>query len=140
MKKILIILFVLIVILTALSLYWKANQTKSKDLILTSIEGDEILINPANFRGVEFSTKKGDKFTGWPLTGLIEANNLTLDNAKSITLFSRDGGQITLENSEFTSAYIVSQSKDNEKFLRLIIPQDDFSQRWIKFINKIKIN
>jgi len=139
MKKILLALLILIAALVAVSIYWQS--------ISPEIDGLEIDIdsNIDNVSGKalsqlkldSFTTSRGDNYSGWKLSNIL--NLVKVETPEELTLFSKDGGSLKLNAEETMAAYIVTDSKSGESYFRLIIPTDEFGQRWLKYIAKISV-
>lgn len=139
MKKILIALLILIAVLVALSIYW---QSISPDIDGLEIEANGTLKKLSGkaltqLKLEDFTTSRGDEFRGWKLSNIL--NLAKMETPEQLTLFSRDGGSLKLNAEESMAAYIVTGSKNNENYFRLIIPTDEFGQRWLKYITKISV-
>ncbi len=138
MKKIVIVLIVLISVLVAISIYWQNISPK--------IDGLEIVISGNSFKfsatelyqlkQEQIITIRGDEFVGWKLLDLLALADSA--DLQEIKLFSRDGGSLKLNATEISSGYIIVAGKKGEKFYRLIIPTDEFGQRWMKYIVRIE--
>jgi len=139
MKKILIALLILVAALIALSYYWQATSAEIDGLEIelmgkvSNITGREM----AQLKLDSFKSARGDEFTGWKLSNIL--NLAKADIPEELTLFSKDGGSLKLNTAEAQAAYIVTGSKNGETYFRLIIPTDEFGQRWLKYITKISI-
>lgn len=140
MKKILIVLFILVVLLTALSLFWKSKNADSQGITIIGNDKTETKISLSSYRSNLIETTRGDTIKCWSLTEILKVNHVVFDQIKNISLQSKDGGKITLQNSEISSSYLTEERKKNETYYRLIIPTDQFPQRWLKYINQIEID
>lgn len=139
MKKILIVLTVLIAVMLCLS--WLINHQKTPTKgILTVIDtqGIEHVLSQFPQEHQEVIQSKGKSLEIVPLSHIF--NSMTLNsNWQSLTFFSSDGAQLKVSKDEYNSLFL-TQVKDGEGYyLRLVIPTDDFSQRWLKYINRIQM-
>jgi hypothetical protein len=135
MKKILFFLAILIIILVVLSTIWR--RTVNLPEALQIIKNDKI--HALSWQKLQqlpvcdFQTKRGDSFNGYKLSDILAL--FELDSEENITFHSIDGGRLKLNRSEFGTLYLVLM--ENDARLRLIIPEDEFGQRWIKYVNRI---
>lgn len=140
MKKIVIALLILIAVLIALSLYWQSISPEVNGLEIAN--NGEIKIITGRTLGQlkqdSFTTARGDEYSGWKLSNILNLEKIEIP--EQLTLFSRDGGSLKINAEETSAAYIVTVSKNEENYYRLIIPTDEFGQRWIKYITKISIS
>ena len=139
MKKIIIALIILIAALISLSYYWQSISPETDGLEIElngkidNISGKALL----QLKLDSFTTARGDEFSGWKLSNIL--NLAKIEIPKELTLFSKDGGSLKINDEEAKVAYIVTGSKNGENYFRLIIPTDEFGQRWLKYITKISI-
>ena len=137
MKKILFFLSILIIILVVLSTIWRRSVNLPEALQI--IKNDEIHTlswqKLQQLPTFDFRTERGDSFNGYKLSDILAL--LKLDNKENITFHSIDGGSLKLNRTEFGTLYLVLMDTEKELRLRLIIPEDEFGQRWIKFVNRI---
>ncbi len=137
MKKILFFLSILIIILVVLSSIWRRTVNLPEALQL--IKNDTIYAlswqKLQQLPTYNFQTERGDSFSGYKLSDIL--SHYKLDVEKNITFHSIDGGRLKLKRSEFNTLYLVSMDTEKELQLRLIIPEDEFGQRWMKYINRI---
>lgn len=134
MKKTLIILIGLIIILIGLSLLMKKNAHKEKAIVL-KINNRQKIIKFSKLQKLphkKIVTQKGKTYQGIKLGDVI--NLQTNDKISSVKIVSSDGMSIKL-TKDIQNAYLVFIKDKN--YYRLVIPTDDFSQRWIKYISEI---
>ncbi|NQT65353.1 MAG: hypothetical protein HQ554_04150 [FCB group bacterium] len=141
MKKILIVLVILISILLALIFYQKSNVNDEDGLRIIFNNRETFLtfskIN--SFEKVSFSTDRGDKFEGFDFADVLKSLDISTNNDSQCVFHSKDGGTINLTKKEHEIFYLVFHEDANGQFIRLIIPTDEFSQRWIKYLIAIEI-
>ncbi len=140
MKKIIIALFILIALLIGLSIIWQNHRGDSTELTLIDAHGKSIELLLSSYRQTSVVTAKGDTLAVWSIPELLEINGIIFNNDQKITMFSSDGASIALNHSEIESAYLMQINDVEKPFYRLIIPQDPFPQRWLKYINLITLN
>ncbi len=141
MKKILLILFILIIILLALIIYQKSEVIDEKGIRITYKDQETFLtyLEIHSIKQVSFTTKRGDKFTGYDLDDICRSLKIPSSIETKYILHSKDGGTLNLTKEENESFYLVFQEDANDQFIRLVIPTDEFSQRWIKYLAAIEI-
>ena len=135
MKIVRITLLILVIILGILLFINKKNipQTSNNNIKL-SFKDKSININYNFLQKLphqEIFDREGNKFNGIKLTNIIKI--IKKDNIKQIECISKDGMSVKLKN--FDTSYLVLY-KD---FYRLVIPTDEFRQRWLKYITEIRI-
>lgn len=138
MKKILIVLLILIVVLIVLSSLMKRNQISNAMLIITDTQ--EKVHPVTRFDSddmVKVTTSKGD-FSAVNVANLLNRYNVN-EQWKEMTFYSSDGAQVTILAEENAELYLAEITKDEKTYLRLVIPTDPFPQRWLKYINQIKL-
>ena len=139
MKKILIIFAVLVLILASLLLINKQEKGNAfltlnfSDKIL-ELSYDELLqyseINKIHFERLDIFIFK--------LNDFIQTYSGDFDY-NEIIFHSDDGARLKLEKKEIRWLYLSFLEENNTNKLRLVIPKDEFQQRWIKYINKIEL-
>ena len=137
MKKILFFLSILIIILVVLSAIWRRSVNLPEALQI--IKDDRIHAlswqKLQQLPTFDFQTKRGDSFNGYKLSDILSL--FELDGEENITFHSIDGGSLKLNRSEFGILYLILMENEDAIRLRLIIPEDEFSQRWMKYVNRI---
>jgi len=142
MKKIFIILVLLILILLALLYYQKSNATDEKGIKIT-YKGSETFLTFTKIHSYEqmsFTTEGGDKFNGFDFDDILNSLDIPANSETQYILHSKDGGTLNLTKVENETFYLVFQEDAIDQFIRLVIPTDEFSQRWIKYLIAIEIN
>ncbi len=142
MKKILIALVILIILLLALIFYQKSNVKDEDGIKITYREQETFLtfskIN--SFEKVSFSTNRGDRFDGFDFADVLKSIDIPTNNDSQYIFHSKDGGTLNLTKEVNEIFYLVFQEDVNGQFIRLVIPSDEFSQRWIKYLVAIEVN
>ncbi len=141
MKKIFIILTILIIILLALIIYQKSN-VKNEDGIKITYKDTETILTFSKIRSYEevsFSINRDDKFNGYDFSDILKSLKIPTNNETKYILQSKDGGTLNLSKKENETLYLVFQEDATGQFIRLIIPSDEFSQRWMKYLTAIEI-
>lgn len=137
MKKILFFLAILMIILVVLTSIWR--RTVNLPEALQIIKKDKVYAlswqKLQQLPSYDFQTERGDSFSGYKLSDILSLYEL--NGEENITFHSIDGGRLKLNRSEFETLYLVFMDTEKELRLRLIIPEDEFGQRWIKHVNRI---
>ena len=141
MKKVLLILFVLIIILFALSFFQKSKVTDEEGIDIT-YKDKETFLSYTQIRSneqIRFTTNRGDKFNGYDLSSILNSIDIPINIETEFIFHSKDGGILNLTKLEKESFYLVFQEDATGQFIRLVVPTDEFSQRWIKYLVAIEI-
>lgn len=141
MKKIFIILVILILILLALTIYQKSKVT-DEDGIKITYKDQETFLTYSKIRlnkQISFTTNRGDKFNGFDFDDILKSLKIPINIETEYILHSKDGGTLNLIKKENETFYLVFQEDANGQFIRLVVPTDEFSQRWIKYLVEIEI-
>ncbi|MDP8220508.1 MAG: hypothetical protein P9X26_04135 [Candidatus Stygibacter frigidus] len=139
MKNIIIILLALVLVMLGLS--WLINRDKvpAEVLLTVTLSGKSIEIS--SFPEDEIETV----ITGQGKSAQVIAvkhflSSCLNDNSwTKLNFISSDNAQLTVDRVELDSLYLGMISKDEQSYLRLIIPSDDFHQRWLKYITQIDL-
>ncbi|MCF7794498.1 MAG: hypothetical protein K9N09_04265 [Candidatus Cloacimonetes bacterium] len=137
MKNNLLILAILIVLLAALLLIWNRDENLEDGIVIMQNDQELIISFPQidKLQKHNFTTNRGDEFTGILLSEILE--NYDYNKLK---LHSSDGGNLILNREDISNAYIIEMDDIDERSFRLIIPTDEFRQRWMKYIKSIELN
>ena len=140
MKKIVLILTSLTIILVILLCIWHKNVDSATGL--TIIIDNKEKVTPYSslekMSKTSFKTKRGEEYSGYKLLDvLIEFDT---KNIKHLILHSVDSGSLRLNKEDYNNAYLIWQSDSEKPSLRLIIPTDEFGQRWMKYLISIEIH
>jgi len=141
MKKILIILIMLIIILISLS-YFQKNRSSNKDGIEISYKGQSRFLSYSkilSFEKSNFTTIQNHEMNGFELFKVLEELDISTSTETEFIFQSEDGGSLKLIKKPNEAFYLVFQEGANGQYIRLVIPSDEFSQRWIKYITSIEI-
>ena len=137
MKKILFFLAILMIILVVLTSIWR--RTVNIPEVLQIIKKDKVYTfswqKLQQLSTCNFQTERGDSFSGYKLSDILSLFKLDLE--ENLTFHSIDGGRLKLNRSEFDTLYLVLMDTEKELQLRLIITEDEFGQRWMKYVNRI---
>ena len=141
MKKIFIILVILIIILLALIIYQKSKVTDEEGIKITYKDRETFLsyTKIRSIKQVSFTTGRGDKFNGFDFADVLRSLKIPTDIETEYNLHSKDGGTLNLTKEENEIFYLVFQEDATGQFIRLVIPTDEFSQRWIKYLVALEI-
>ena len=139
MKNILIVLLILIFVLLGLSWYINRDKVHSEVILTVTLSEKSIQINkfPKDaIQVVETGQGKSEQVIAvkYFLKSYLDDNSWN-----KLTFVSSDNAQLTIDRQELESLYLAMISKDEESYLRLIIPSDDFHQRWLKYITQIDL-
>ena len=141
MKRILLILVILILILLALTFYQKNKVTD--DAGITIIHKDqETFLSYKAIRSKElisFTANSGDMFNGYNILSILNSIDIVANSDSKYIFHSKDGGTFNLAKEENETSYFVFQEDASGQFIRLVIPTDEFSQRWIKYLVSMEI-
>ena len=141
MKKFLLILVILIIILLALIMYQKSKVTDEEGIKIT-YKDRETFLSYSEIRSIKhisFTTERGDRFSGFDFTDVLQILKIPTDTETEYIFYSKDGGTLILTKEKNETYYFVFQEDATGQFIRLIIPTDEFSQRWIKYLVAIEI-
>ena len=141
MKKTILILIVLIIILLALIFYQKGKVTDEEGIKIT-YKDRETFLSYTRFRSIKqvsFTTERGDRFSGFDFTDVLQILKIPTEIRTEYIFHSKDGGTLNLTKEENETCYLVFQEDATGQFIRLVIPTDEFSQRWIKYLVAIEI-
>lgn len=141
MKKILLLLVALILILLALIMYQKSKVTDEEGIMVTYKDRETFLsyTKIRSIKQVSFTTERGDKFNGSDFADVLKILKIPTDIRTEYIFHSKDGGTLNLTKEKNETCYLVFQEDATGQFIRLVIPTDEFSQRWIKYLVAIEI-
>lgn len=141
MKKLFIILVILILILLTLIIYQKSKVIDKEGIKITYKDRDKFLsyTEIRSIKQVSFTTERGDKFNGFDISDVLKSLKIPINIETEYILHSFDGGTLNLTKEKNETFYLVFQEDATGQFIRLIIPTDEFSQRWIKYMVAIEI-
>lgn len=141
MKKIFIILIVLIIVLLSLSYFQKSRSSKKEGIELVYKDHSKFLSYSKllSLEKSNFSTKQDHEMNGYDLVKTLEAIDIPTSIETEFVFHSQDGGTLTLTKKQNETFYLVFQEGADGQYIRLVIPSDEFSQRWIKYITSIEI-
>lgn len=123
-----------------LSVSWFINRDKEPVqgiLQITDSENANYVMTEFPSDTVKLETKRGE-FKAVALKNLFEKVQLK-SGWQLITAFSSDGAEISFSREELPQLYLAQTTEDETTYLRLIIPSDDFPNRWLKLVNKITV-
>ena len=140
MKKISIALTILILALIALSFYRLGTQANKAGITIEyNTETQFISLNKLNkIEHEKVVTTRDDKvFSGIKLVKILE--KFPLEELKSLTLSSIDGMSVAIQKDEFSQAYLCERQDGDNKFYQLVLINDAFGQRWLKYVNRVAL-
>ncbi len=141
MKKILIIFSVLIIILFSIS-YFQKSRSNHEEGIEISFRDQKRFLPYSKILSIEksnFSTKQNHKMNGYDLVKILKALDIPASIETEYSFHSKDGGTLKLIKKQNETFYLLFKEDADGHYLRLIIPSDEFSQRWLKYITSIEI-
>lgn len=137
MRTVLTVLIILILVL--LSITFIHNKGYEKDALVISYNNFETELQIfLELDSSEITTKRGDKFVVVSLLDVSKLLNINISEYQKIVFQSSDGGSLAVNILEISDLYITETTQNGNQFYRLIIPQDDFSQRWLKMLNRVE--
>ena len=136
MKRIIIILIILIAFLLVITYF--QNKNIEAGLIIKYGETELVIPNLSEYQSSKIETKRGDNYLGFSLMEIVNNDNFKKKEFTLIIFKSSDGGSLAVNIEELNNLYLVEDSRNEENFIRLVIPTDDFSQRWMKYICEIE--
>jgi hypothetical protein len=146
MKPVIILLIFLVLSLTALQLCSKQIKLiKPSTDTVQIIDGKNTVNIPKQAFLKEMTqkakAKRGSKWSGVYLSKFLTDNGFDLKKYKNCTLVARDGMRVTIPIDEviYDQAFLTftADKKSTRKELKLVMLQDDFEQRWLKYIHQI---
>ncbi len=140
MKRIIAILIGLTLILLIAVYINTQNQNNNAGLTIKYEEIEKNISDLSNYESTRITTKKGKDYLAFPLTKMINSIGIKEVQFSKITFHSSDGGTLAVNGNELANLYLVENKKGKEQYLRLVIPTDDFSQRWLKYIVMIELS
>ena len=141
MKKIILFLGILIIILLALTFYQRSKVTDQEGIKFT-YKNQKTHISYKQIRSckkINFTAKSGDMFNGYDILGILNSIAVPVNSDSKYIFHSKDGGTLNLIKEENEIFYLVFQEDTSGQFIRLVVPTDEFSQRWIKYLVAIEI-
>lgn len=88
---------------------------------------------------ISFVTERGDNMTGYQLLEILENMQINTQEIEGYIFRSLDGGTLELSKDDEAQFYLIFQDVLDKQDVRLVIPTDQFSQRWIKHIIEIEL-
>jgi len=138
MKKILTVLFILIVFLIGLIFYWNSTNKRTSGIEIIISHKIYYLKDLNKYKPEQISTCKGE-LTGYNVKSILNSLSLSNNDFAVIDFISKDGGKISIHQKELDDLYLTIQTQNNQNYFRLVIPSDEFNQRWLKYVTKIKL-
>ncbi|GEM_PF-4403278 len=80
--------------------------------------------------------RDGKQYAGQPMIEILRACNITEGSFSKLTFSTKDGMTLSIEARELAALYL---SGDSTGEWRLIIPSDEFKQRWVRQIDRIDV-
>lgn len=140
MKKVYLALSILILALIALSFYWQSTQA-NKAGITIDYNGETQFISLNKLNKMEHEkvvTTRDDKiFSGIKLAKILE--KFPFEELKSLTFSSTDGMSVAIQKDEFVQTYLCEKQNGDNTYYQLVLINDAFGQRWLKYVNRITL-
>ncbi|NQV17082.1 MAG: hypothetical protein HQ534_00845 [Armatimonadetes bacterium] len=140
MKKIAYILIVLILILFGLIFIRNLRKEKLEAIIIIAGNQEFFLKNLSKIEMQEIKTKSEDKFSAASIQKILELFEIHENKFIRITFISEDGAGISFKKDEIPKLFLVQEKEKKQKKFRLIVPDDEFKQRWLKNIKYIELS
>jgi hypothetical protein len=146
MNKVILALVLLALILVGLELCSK-KVPGQKDM-LTIVAAEKVVTLPYADLQKKMTAaamaKRGSQWEGIFMVDLLRMEKINPDKFPECTLTARDGMKITIPSQEITQrqAFLTftQGKKDKQPQLKLVMLQDEFEQRWLKYIVKIQLH
>jgi hypothetical protein len=139
MKKILIVVVVLVVIMAAILLLNNRKEALPEGmLMIVGPTGNEVVITSfPEDKGVTLTTADGE-FQAVPVSAFLGEYLDTQDWGQMI-FTAADKAEVTIKRDELSGLFLEQISENGVSFLRLIVPLDGHSQRWLKNVTSITL-
>lgn len=139
MKKIILILVVLILIMLGLSWFMSRQQSPARGILtIVTASGKEHVISEFPIQEAQLFEHKDKGMKIVPVSYFIENQGIE-SGWKEMTFYSKDGAQLKVDSDELPSLNLSLIEDSQSPYLRLVIPEDDFPQRWLKYVNRIEL-
>jgi len=141
MKKIFFILSILIIILLSLSYFQKSRNIHKEGIEISYTDQSRFIpySEILSFEKSNFSTNSNHEMNGYDLVKTLEALDIPVNIESEFVFYSKDGGTLKLVKKQNETFYLIFQEGTDGQYIRLVIPSDEFSQRWIKYITSFEI-
>jgi len=145
MKKIFFILLILILLLTALLFISKKERPAAGGMLILKWQTTQAEVNLANFTRETVSTKPNpekkikSEYKVVPLKTILEAQHINIADFSELIFYSGDGMAVTISAAESDGIFLTEEVSADKSYLRLIIPSDEFPQRWLKYVSLIEL-
>ena len=140
MKRVISILITLILLLLIAVYINTQNQKSTTGLIIKYGEIENNIADLSYYESTKITTKNGDDLIAFSLKKIVTEIGLNEKDYSKIVFYSSDGGTLAVNSNEINELYLMEKTKGKKKYLRLIIPNDNFSQRWLKYIVRIEFS
>ena len=140
MKRVITILITLTLLLLIAVYINTQNQKNTNGLIIKYGEIEKNISDFSIYKSTKITTKNDDDLIAFSLKKIITDIGLNKKKYSKIIFHSSDGGTLAVNGNELDNLYIIEKNKGEEKYLKLVIPTDNFSQRWLKYIVRIEFS
>lgn len=139
MKRTLLILALLIIVFLSLLLIWKSDNGEINSLRI-EFQGKIFIVEDLTvFQPRKIETRRGDLYSGYSLAEILSVFHIDPAELTKLTFASADGAILQLDITELDELFLVLEQNNKSLSIRLVIPDDEFAQRWLKYIRVIKL-
>jgi hypothetical protein len=147
MKPTLILLIGLVLILSTLELCSKQYKIIPRGGIVQITDGKKTqnlsYTTIQRQMNQDAKAKRGSEWHGVYLSKFLTDNGIDVMKYRNCTLVAKDKMRMTIPFDEITDnqAFLTfgTDKKNSKKYLKLVMLQDDFEQRWVKYIVQIVV-
>lgn len=138
MKRVIMGLIFLILLLLVIILLYRRDVDQTYDLVLEFENNQVEIADITVFGSIKITTNSYDTYSAYSLREILLAKEIQPNKFSNMIFHSADGGSLAVDISELDHLYLVEEIQAEKKYLRLIIPSDNFSQRWLKYLISIE--
>lgn len=140
MKKIIITLLILVVLLAALLVVRNLTKAEFQGLRITYL-GKDFSLQKEELKQLQLQELWADdeKFQAIEVSSVLGKFPIQTSKIRSITFISEDGGALVLKSDDLKDAYLALGKQAKKMQFRLILPSDEFRQRWLKRIVELQV-
>lgn len=129
--------FVLLAIILAILVFLRQRESAGQAGPVVVYNTREISLGDLQLpSAVTVTSRDGKQYTGQPMAVILGACDIPGEALSKLTFATKDGMSLSIGASEINSLYL---STDDTGDWRLIIPGDEFKQRWVRQISKITL-
>ncbi len=134
------ILLILLIIVLAIMIWLNKKSTIEDNLIMVDIKGKIAKISYERldaYKHYKISDNKDKEYSAVKIIDLL--SDKYKGKISNIEIISQDGMKISLKEDEIKNSYLIKIEKNDKKYYRLAIPNDQYKQRWLKYVSKIVV-